>query len=88
MERGLIGQKIQSMLKEGRVNTKIQYYAVTSLEGNKEEVLGIPVRRIDELSEYRDQALVIISVGKKYVGEVQENLKRLGFRHFILSSDL
>ena len=85
---GLIGQKVQSMLKEGRVNTKIQYYAVTSLEGNKEEVLGIPVRRIDELSEYRDQALVIISVGKKYVGEVQENLKRLGFRHFILSSDL
>lgn len=85
---GLIGQKVQSMLKEGRVNTKIQYYAVTSLEGNKEEVLGIPVRRIDELTEYRDQSLVIISVGKKFVDEVQENLKRLGFSHFILSSDL
>lgn len=85
---GFIGQKVQSMLKEGRVNTKIQYYAVTSLEGNKEEVRGIPIRKIDELSEYKDKSLVIVSVGKKYVGEVEENLKRLGFKHVILSSDL
>lgn len=85
---GIIGRRVQSMLKEGRVNTKIQYYAVTALEGNQTEVLGIPVRRIDDLQTYKERALIVISLGKKFMQEVEENLDRLGFRHYMQASDL
>lgn len=85
---GKIGQAALSMLKEGKVNTRIQYFAVTELEGNQKKVSGIPVRRIADLQAYKEQALIIISVGKKWVQEVEQNLRRLGFRHVIFYNDL
>ena len=85
---GKIGRKVQLLLKEGRVNTKIQYYAVTDLKDNQEEVVGIPVRRIEDLKSYKEQALIIICVGKRFNNEVEQNLKRLGFKHILMASDL
>lgn len=85
---GKIGRKVQLLLKEGRVNTKIQYYAVTDLKDNQEEVVGIPVRRIEDLQSYKEQALIIICVGKRFNNEVEQNLKRLGFKHILMASDL
>lgn len=85
---GMVGRKVQAMLKEGRENTKIKYYAVTELEGNQKEVCGIPVRRINDLQEYKKNALVIISVGRTKEQEVETVVTGLGFQNYVFSRDL
>lgn len=78
---GKIGRMVQSALKEGRLNTKIKSFAVTEKESNPPSLSGIPVREIQELVEYREQALVIICVGKKYISEINMLLKKKGFKN-------
>lgn len=85
---GKIGRWTQDMLRNGRINTKIQAFAVTSSEGNAQELLGVPIRQIDDLPEYKEDALVIISVGKAAAPAVEEKLKELGFRHYIRAAEL
>ncbi len=85
---GQIGKMVQGMLKEGRVNTKIKYFAVSDKNGELTEVKGIPVREIRELEMYRKKALVIISVGKAYADDVKGMLQKYGFEHWIFYKDM
>lgn len=80
---GEIGRRALHLLREGRLNTRIKFFAVTRTEGNPELVEGIPVRAIDDLKKYKEKALVIISVGKKYIQEVEDILKVQEFQHCI-----
>lgn len=85
---GTIGKKVQKILKEGRLNVKIKFFGVTDMEDNPNIVLGIPVKRIDDLLEYREKALVIISVGRGCMEILKSNLERLGFKNYIMFRDL
>lgn len=85
---GKLGQAAYWTLVGGRRNIKVKYYGVTQAEGNPGQVLGVPVKCIDELQEYREQALVIIAVGKTYTEEVKRLLIQKNFLHFILYSDM
>lgn len=85
---GKIGRYTQRILREGRINTKIKYFAVTDMEENEREVLGIPVRNINDLTKYREEALVIMSVGLKSLSAVQEHLCDMGFQHYIYYTGL
>lgn len=85
---GKIGRQTLNVLKEGRVNTKIKYFAVTDTEGNEKDVLGIPVRNISDLQEYKEDALIIMSVGKQYLAEIQERLYGMGFQHCVYYNEL
>lgn len=85
---GKIGRQTQNVLKEGRVNTKIKYFAVTDTEGNEEEVLGIPVRSINDLTKYKEDALIIMCIGQRDLPVVQEHLRDMGFQHYVYYSEL
>lgn len=85
---GIVGQRAYNLLKEGRRNIKVKYFAVTEAEGNPERLFGVPVKRIDELKKYGETALFIIAVGKKYIQEVEELLKARGFSHYVILDDL
>lgn len=85
---GLVGQRTYNLLREGRRNIKVKYFAVTEAEGNPERVFDVPVKEIDRLQSYKETALVIIAVGKKYIREVEELLKEQGFSHYVFWEDL
>lgn len=85
---GRIGHRVWSILKEWRNNVKLKYFAVTETGQNPESIHGVPVKRISDLLEYRDCALVVISVGQVSMEEVGSNLKKYGFQHFIPYTDL
>ncbi len=85
---GKIGVKTQQLLKEGRLNTKIKYFAVTDITDNPDIVMGIPVREIDSLKDYKERALIIITVGRNYEDEVEDILKQKEFRHYIRVNDM
>lgn len=85
---GEIGRRVRGALKEGRVHTKIKYYAVTDAGKDPESVFGIPVKQIDELKKYREKALVIISVGRRNTPEVENILRMKDFKHYIRFSDI
>lgn len=85
---GIIGKRVQKILKEGRINTKIKYFAVSDMLDNSKIVQGIPVKRINDLLKYREKALVIISVGRKNIQAVESNLKKYNFKNYIMFNDL
>lgn len=85
---GKIGHKALQILREGRLNTRIKFFAVTELRGNPEMIEGIPVKALEVLKKYKKKALVVISVGKKSIRGVEENLKMMGFQHYININEL
>ena len=85
---GVVGQRAYSMLKEGRRNIKVKYFAVTEQESNPVKLFHVPVKTIRELQKYKETALIIVAVGKKYIQEVEELLKAQGFSHYVLLDDL
>ncbi len=85
---GVVGQRAYSMLKEGRRNIKVKYFAVTEQESNPVKLFHVPVNTIRELQKYKETALIIVAVGKKYIQEVEELLKAQGFSHYVLLDDL
>ena len=85
---GKIACRVLQLLREGRLNTKVKFIAVSEIEGNPEMVEGIPVKAIEELRQYKERALVIISVGNKYVQEVEKNLCLQGFQYYKKINDL
>lgn len=84
---GILGRSMYGILGEGRRNIKVKYFAVSEMSGNPEKLFGVPVKQIEELLEYREKALVIISVGKKYVQDVEMVLKKLNFSHYAFIND-
>lgn len=85
---GQIGKHVQGMLREGRVNTKIGYFAVSEKDNEEIEVRGIPVKEIKELLKMRESALVIISVGERYLKEIEDKLQEFGFKHCIYYKEI
>lgn len=85
---GMLGKIMHGILMEGRRNIKVKYFAVSDLEGNPDDLYGVPVRQIDELLRYKENALVIISVGKKNTQEIEHRLKSIGFVHYVLMKDI
>ncbi len=85
---GIVGQWAYNLLREGRRNIKVKYFAVTGAQGNPERLFDVPVKEIGDLEKYKDTALFIIAVGKKYRHEVEELLKAQGISHYVFPEDL
>ena len=85
---GIIGYSVQARLKEGRLNTKIKYFAVSKCENSYQFVKGIPVKEISDLKEYAKTAAVIVAVSPKYQQEIVDILKKNQFAHYILMDEI
>ena len=55
--------------------------AVTQTNNSNKQFHGIKVQNLDELLQYKDEAIVIIAVGEKYRDEMETYAKQLGFRN-------
>ncbi len=62
---------------------KIECFAVTDKNNNDNDFLGIPVKAIDELTEYIHNSVIIIGVSDKYQDEVIKKLEDFGFADFL-----
>ncbi|MBQ6408930.1 MAG: CDP-glycerol glycerophosphotransferase family protein [Butyrivibrio sp.] len=65
---------------------KVKYFATTNHVDQNHEKKGIPIRWIEDLTEYCNSALVIVSTQEQYHPEIGETLKKLGFRNIIYIS--
>lgn len=58
--------------------------AVTSKKNNQGDMIsGLPVRQIEDYLSYKEDTLVMIATDPVYQEEIEQNLKRLGFRHIL-----
>nr|WP_302167715.1 glycosyltransferase [uncultured Schaedlerella sp.] len=85
---GKIGQAVLSFLKERRLQTKIKYIAVTETDNNPQFISGIPVKKIENLRNYKSNALIIISVGQRAFPAVKTILQTENFQHLLKVNDL
>lgn len=75
---GTYGKKLVQLLDKWNVTDYI--VAVSDLPTDGVER---PVFQIDDLKKYREEALILIAVSDIYQAEIIENIKRLGFRHYL-----
>ncbi|MHA7967369.1 glycosyltransferase family 2 protein [Paenibacillus sp. CAU 1782] len=79
---GRLGVKVAKYLKDvGKIN--MNYFAVSSMVDNPNEVMGIPVRLITELTGFKEDALVIISTYTGLHSEISHKLSELNFKNVL-----
>lgn len=62
---------------------KIEAVAVTNTDGNPTFLSNIPVKAIEQLTEYRETAMIVIGVTNQYSKGIYEQLDKLGFDHIM-----
>ena len=72
---GRVGIEMLRLLRLERI--KIDAVAVSNKENNAENLLGVGIRQIDELSEL-DHAVIIAAVVEKHREGIADKLKQLG----------
>lgn len=77
---GNVGIKVAKYLQQVS-GIGISYFAVSEGTINPTEVQGVPVRIIQELTEYKSNSLVIITTFTKLHKEITEILENLEFDH-------
>ncbi len=80
---GRIGQQALSYFIDGRLRTKIKYFAVSDPSQNKKEIKGIPIVDIRSLQSYREEALVVLAVGENLLPELKNTIEGLQFQHVL-----
>lgn len=78
---GKVGQRLAKvMIQSGCV---IDCFAVTEIEENERECMGIPVRGLQELIQWADSCTIIIAVVERNQYELYNNLVKYNFKHVI-----
>ncbi len=81
---GIIGRNVLYDLMGNENFARLIGFAVTDkLDGNT-ECEGIPVKCIEELLRYREEALVLVAVSAKYQQEIVDTLRKLRFRNVLV----
>ena len=78
---GAVGRQVMSQYYSYIDELELLCFAVSDMTENQKHVLGIPVFKIDDLVQYKNEALVMISVSEKYQQEVTEHVTELGFKN-------
>lgn len=79
---GVVGAEMLQYARTHGLN--ICGVAVSSKENNENQMGGYDIKQIDELLEYREDALVIVSVLKRNQSEITRKLQELGFKNILL----
>lgn len=78
---GNVGTLTSKYIKQKKLDNKIIGFAVTSMGDNASLIDGVKVYEINNLTQYREDALVVIAVVDMYQKDILETLKQLGFKH-------
>lgn len=78
---GLYGERVSGVISRTWSN-EVVGIAVTDKSGNMSQINGINVYSIDELSEYRREAYVIVATLPAAARSIVKSLKRKGFKYY------
>lgn len=78
---GVVGRLVMLPYLNKEKEYDLLCFAVSGREGNAESIYGIPVFEIEQLLEYRDDAVVLIGVSEKFQQEVTDMVEDYGFKH-------
>lgn len=78
---GKIGQRLAEKMSENGV--EVSCFAVTDLADGPKQCMGIPVKEVSELTEWKDTAAVIIAVAQRNQYEMYQNAVCYGFCHLM-----
>jgi len=78
---GVVARDVLEILDKNEIG--ILGFAVTEKEGNPKYVMGLPVYKIDELVEYKEEAIVLLAVVSKYHESILKKLNELKFRNIM-----
>ena len=76
---GKVGQRLAEAV--ARRGCNVDCFAVTELEGNQKEYMGIPVKRLEELQDCADSCAIVIAVAERSQYELYQNLVKYAFKH-------
>ena len=57
--------------------------AVSDVQNNRKSLMGNPVRELSDYENIKEECLVIIAVSSKFSSEIEEYLKKQGFKNYI-----
>lgn len=78
------GYAAEELLHElNKYNIEIIGFAVTQNNGSQKSIFGHHIYEIDELSAYKEEAVVLIAANKKYEREIAHTLNEKGFRNYL-----
>lgn len=80
---GRIAKSVIKCLTNGFYNFHISYVAVSSKDENPDEIEGIPVCLISELTKYKDNSVVLIATVDKYLNEITKVLSDYKFENIV-----
>lgn len=85
---GELGIKVyRYFLKEG-LGDHVICFAVTNLEVDGTEIMGVPVRSIQEIVDKREEIFIFVTANKRNRKEIRPLLSNLGFKNSEEISDL
>jgi len=78
---GNYGKLTLACLLECKMESEILCFAVSNKDDNEKTILGIPVYEIGELTEHKEDSVVIVGVSTAHEHQVTEILDGLGFQY-------
>lgn len=79
----IVAKEVATTLMSDPYNFKIESFMVSDLEGNPQEIDGIPVICLEDGKEKYKNATVLVAVLEKYLDEIMISLKENEFKNVI-----
>jgi glycosyltransferase involved in cell wall biosynthesis len=79
---GVVARDVLKLLDKNQI--PICAFAVSNPEANPKAIMGTPVYCIEELQQYRDSALILVSVVPKHQESILKKLEQLEFSNVLL----
>lgn len=80
---GMVGKSTYHDLADRGLQEKVVCFAVSQKQRNFGNYEEVPIREINELMEYRQDSLVLVTVTTVYQEEIEKKLKSLGFENIL-----
>jgi hypothetical protein len=78
---GVVARDVLAFLDKSQIG--ILGFAVSKKENNPKNIMGNKIYCIDDLVQYREEAIVLIAVTEKYQKEILEKLTDMKFNNII-----
>lgn len=79
---GVMGKALMKCLREEPYNLRIACLLVIDMEGNPEEIEGVPVLGLDCAAEYREK-IILVALHEKHIAAAMKELQERGFSHLV-----
>lgn len=79
---GQIGRKVLGVLENANMKDKVVCFAVSDIQNAPQMVNDVAVKAIDEIPEEYDKALFLLSVGDKFMYELEQMVIRKKINHY------